>query len=286
MKIAIASGKGGTGKTTLAVNLALRCAETGKSVLADLDVEEPNSGIFIKGNLQKEKQMFRLVPKWDKQTCTHCRKCAKVCHYNAILELGENILVLPELCHSCHACSELCPAGALPMLTSSLGNLRHFNNGRLNFIESKLDIGVEMASPLIRQTLHYMEENCSDADYLFLDCPPGTSCSVINATKDADFILLVTEPTPFGLYDLSLAVETMRHLDKPMAVVVNRFGIGNDEVVQYCEKQQIPIWAVLPNQREIAELYSRGEVIYPKIKEFRNGLDDILTELGKTERPA
>jgi MinD superfamily P-loop ATPase len=284
MKIAIASGKGGTGKTTLAVNLALRAAETASVVLADLDVEEPNSGIFIKGDLQEKKQMFRLVPQWDNQTCTLCGKCTEVCHYNAILKLGNEILVLPELCHSCFACSELCPVNALPMVNSPLGFLRLYKSGWLNFIESRLDIGIEMASPLIHQTLDYVDKNFSEMDYQFLDCPPGTSCSVITATKEADFIILVTEPTPFGHYDLSLAVETMQHLKKPMAVVINRYGIGNDEVFRYCEKQNIPVWAALPNQRAIAKLYSNGEVIYPKVKEFRQGLDDILHKLDSIKR--
>jgi len=284
MKIAIASGKGGTGKTTLAVNLALRAAETASVVLADLDVEEPNSAIFIKGNMLSEQQKFRSVPHWDKQACTLCGKCMEVCHYHAILKLGEEILVLPELCHSCYACSELCPVQALPMQDVPLGFLKHFESGQLHFIESKLDIGVEMASPLIHQTLDFLDENFSGADYQFLDCPPGTSCSVITATKEADFVILITEPTPFGLYDLSLAVETMQHLGKPMAVVVNRYGIGNDEVFQYCEKHIIPVWAALPNQRAIAELYSNGEVIYTKVKEFRQGLDDILQKLDSIKR--
>ncbi|MFO7660260.1 MAG: ATP-binding protein [Candidatus Cloacimonadaceae bacterium] len=281
MRIAIASGKGGTGKTTLAVNLALRSAETHNVVLADLDVEEPNSAIFVKGKLVSEQQMFRAVPHWDKQKCTLCGKCTEVCHYHAVLKLGNEILVLPELCHSCYACSELCPVNALPMQDVPLGFLRHFESDRLHFIESKLDIGVEMASPLIHQTLDYLDKKHPEADYQFLDCPPGTSCSVITATKDADFVMLVTEPTPFGLYDLSLAVETMQHLGKPMAVVVNRYGIGNEDVFQYCESQNIPVWAKLPNQRAIAELYSSGEVIYNKIPEFKKGMDAILSELDK-----
>jgi len=279
MKIAIASGKGGTGKTTLSVNLALRAAETRNVALADLDVEEPNSGIFLAGELVHEEQMFRAVPQWDNELCTLCGKCAEVCLYNAVLKLGDTIMVLPELCHSCYACSELCPVGALPMRERNLGHLRHFRLGRLDFIESRLDIGVEMASPLIGQTLDYLKTQCPEKDYQFQDCPPGTSCSVINATKNADFIILVTEPTPFGLYDLSLAVETMRHLGKPLAVVVNRHGIGNDAVFRYCEAEQIPIWAAMPNQREIAELYSRGEVIYTRVEKFRQGLDAILKQL-------
>ncbi|MBP7310012.1 MAG: ATP-binding protein [Candidatus Cloacimonetes bacterium] len=285
MKIAIASGKGGTGKTTLAVNLALRAAETQATLLIDLDVEEPNSGLFLSGSPQREERRYRQVPFWDKASCTLCGKCTEVCHYNAVLKLGDRIMVLPELCHSCYACSELCPTKALPMQDSELGWLRVYRQGGLSFIESKLDIGVEMASPLINQTLAYAAENYPDAGLQLRDCPPGTSCSVINATKDADLVILVTEPTPFGLHDLSLAVNTMRHLKKPLAVVINRVGIGNDDVFKYCETQGIPIWAAFKHQREIAEIYSRGEIIYTQVPEFRDELDKILKEISIARHP-
>jgi MinD superfamily P-loop ATPase len=279
MKVAIASGKGGTGKTTLAVNLALRTAETMDVSLLDLDVEEPNSGIFIQGEQIECQNIYRKVPIWKQESCTLCGKCVNLCQFNAILKLGDTILVLPELCHSCYACSELCPSSALPMQNMVLGQLKHYRYGKLSFIESKLEIGVEMASPLIRQTLDFAKIINSKVKYQFQDCSPGASCAVITATKDADFILLVTEPTPFGLYDLNLAVETMRHLGKPMAVVVNRVGIGNDEVFSYCEAQGLPVWARFPNQREIAELYSRGELVYSVVEAFCQGIDQIISEL-------
>jgi len=282
-KIAIASGKGGTGKTTLAANLARRAAETRPVALLDLDVEEPNSGIFIKGEEIERRELFRLVPNWDKESCLLCGKCVEVCKYNAVLKLGNRILVLPELCHSCHACSELCPAGSLPMEKLLLGQLTLLQDGKLDFIESKLEVGVEMASPLIHQTLELAPGLCPEAELQLRDCPPGTACSVINATKDADLILLVTEPTPFGLHDLDLAVQTMRHLNKPMAVAVNRQESGNDTVQRYCDSQGLEIWAVFPNQRGIAELYSRGELIYPKVEEFREQLDGLLKRLDAWE---
>ncbi|HPH61014.1 MAG TPA: ATP-binding protein [Candidatus Syntrophosphaera sp.] len=281
MKIAIASGKGGTGKTTLAVNLALRAAETRNVVLADLDVEEPNSAIFIRGDKTTEQRFFRAVPNWEKEACTLCGKCAEVCQFNAVVKLGETILVLPQLCHSCFACSELCPVNALPMRNTPLGWLRGYQQGRLVFLESKLDVGEEMAAPLIGQTISYMDEKLSRPEFQFRDCPPGTACPVIAATSDADLVLLVTEPTPFGLYDLELAVETMRQLDKSMAVVINRWGIGDGKVLRFCEKEQLPVWAIFPNQRKIAELYSRGELIYPEVQEFREGLDAILARLNE-----
>jgi len=279
MRIAIASGKGGTGKTTLAVNLALRAAEEASVLLMDLDVEEPNSGVFVKGELLDQQRMFRMVPHWDKETCSQCGKCPSLCNFNAILKLGERIMVLPELCHSCYACSELCPTGALPMQQESLGMLSSCKLGALSFVEGKLDIGVEMASPLISQSIQHADDNYASCAYQILDCPPGTSCSMINATKTADFVILITEPTPFGLYDLSLAVDTMRHLGKPFGVVVNRHGIGNDDVYGYCEAEQIPILASIPNLRKIAELYSRGEVLIDTVPEVRASIDKILVAL-------
>jgi MinD superfamily P-loop ATPase len=281
IKIAIASGKGGTGKTTLAANLALRASETRRTVLADLDVEEPNSGIFVKGDLISQQQMFRQVPVWDQAGCTLCGNCTEVCQYNAILKLGKTIMVLLELCHSCHACSELCPTDSLPMRDTALGWLRSYRRDKLSFIESRLEIGVEMASPLIRQTIGYLHDEHQEASLQVRDCPPGTSCSVISATKDADFIILVTEPTPFGLYDLSLAVDTMRHLDKAMAVVINRHGIGNDDVISYCKRENLTFWGMIPHLREIAELYSRGEMIYPRVDAFRQELDNIIGHIDQ-----
>ena len=184
-------------------------------------------------------------------------------------------MVFPELCHGCYACSELCPAEALPMVPEKMGELKHFDTGTFDFVESKLDVGQEQAVPLIARTLSYVEEFFS-GDYIKLyDSPPGTSCPVIEATKGADFIVLVTEPTPFGLHDLSLAVETMRELNKKFGVVVNRYGIGNDHVLSYCKKEKIPVLSKLPNNRRIAELYSRGKLVYREIPEIGEELRKI-----------
>ncbi len=280
IRIAIASGKGGTGKTTLAVNLALRAAESLQTQLLDLDVEEPNSGLFLKAPPVDEQPRYRQVPAWEREACTLCGKCAGVCRYNAVLKLGQSIMVLPELCHSCYACSELCPTNSLPMRDKELGWTRKYRLGKLDFTESKLDIGVEMASPLIRQTIDDASQNSGSLALQFRDCPPGTSCPVISACKDADLVILVTEPTPFGLHDLSLAVETMQHLGKPLAVVLNRSGIGNDDVLRYCESQNLEVWASFPHRREVAELYSQGEVIYPRVTEFRAQLDLVLAHIA------
>ncbi|MEZ5198930.1 MAG: ATP-binding protein [Bacteroidales bacterium] len=280
MKIAIASGKGGTGKTTLSTNLACYLAENEEVVLTDLDVEEPNSGLFIQANLVHEEEKFKMVPDWIEHKCTLCGVCQRVCNFNAVIQFGKMIMVFPELCHACYACSELCPESALPMNSKKLGRLRQYKKGNLNFIESRLDIGEEQAVPLIKQTLSYINEHFNGQAIRIYDSPPGTSCPVIEATKDADFVILVTEPTPFGLHDLKLAIETMIGLKKNFGVVVNRYGIGNDEVLKYCEKENIPLLAKIPNERRIAELYSIGSLIYKEVPEVKNELDKIVTYLN------
>ena len=284
MNIAIASGKGGTGKTTVSVNLASYLAEEDKVVLTDLDVEEPNSKLFLETELFYKEDKFKMIPEWIEGKCTLCGNCQKVCNYHAVIQLGPSILVFPELCHSCYACSELCPTNALPMIPVKMGELSHYINNNLNFIESRLEIGQEQAVPLIAQTIDYVNEKFSGELIKIYDSPPGTSCPVIEATKDADFVILVTEPTPFGLHDLKLAVETMKELKKEFGVIINRDGIGNDDVLKYCTKEQIPVLAKIPNSRKIAEIYSSGGLIYKEVPEFKKQLESIKDFIKKIEK--
>jgi MinD superfamily P-loop ATPase len=283
MKIAVASGKGGTGKTTISTNLASLISENSKVVLTDLDVEEPNSGIFIKGELIYDEVKYKLIPNWHKDTCTHCGKCQQVCNFNAVIQLGPEIIVFPELCHSCFACSELCSTDSLPMGQKEIGTTKHYANQSLSFIESQLTIGEEQAVPLISQTIKYVDKKFDDSYIKIFDAPPGTSCPVIESTKHVDFIVLVTEPTPFGLHDLKLAVDTMKELKKNFGVVINRYGIGNDDVIAYCEENEIEILAKIPNSREVAELYSDGQIVYDKIPhvklEFQKLMFNILKKV-------
>jgi len=272
MKIAIASGKGGTGKTTLATNLSAYLSEKEKVVLIDLDVEEPNSGLFIKGELVHKEDKYKMIPQWEQDKCTLCELCQEVCNFHAVIQLTDQIMLFPELCHSCYACSELCPTSALPMVQQKMGELKHFHLGNLSFVESRLDIGQEQAVPLIAQTKKYINTHFSGEMIQLYDAPPGTSCPVIEATKDADLVILVTEPTPFGLHDLTLAVNTMKELKKEFGVIVNRHGIGNDDVLEYCLKEHIPVLSKIPNDRRIAELYSRGELVYQKVPEINKQL--------------
>jgi MinD superfamily P-loop ATPase len=280
MKITIASGKGGTGKTTISTNLSSYLAKEADVVLADLDVEEPNSKLFIEGNLIFEKACDKMVPQWKKDECTLCGNCEEVCRFNAVIKVGDEILVFPELCHSCYACSELCPTESLPMIPQKIGELKHFKTENLDFVEGRLGIGEEQAVPLISQVIEYIDEKFSQDTIKLFDAPPGTSCPVIEASRGSDFVILVTESTPFGLNDLKLAVETMRVLCQKFGVVINRHGIGDNGVEEYCNSEGIPIIAKIPNDRRVAELYSKGELIYPKIQEFETALKQIAEFVG------
>jgi len=294
MKIAIASGKGGTGKTTLSTNLAAYISETISNdsnrqvILVDLDVEEPNSGLFIKGDLINDQNKYRSTPLWDADKCTHCGECKTICNFNAIAQLPKAILIFPELCHSCFACSELCPEQALSMVDKKMGVLKHYqqhgdllDNNNITFIESRLDIGEISAVPLIKQTIDYVESNFSAEAIKIYDSPPGTSCPVIETVKDVDFVILVTEPTPFGLHDLKLAVETVKKLDREFAIVINRHGIGDNGVEQYCLKNNIPIIGKIPNMRQAASLYSQGKLLYNIIPEIKEQLALIYEAIKK-----
>ncbi len=280
MKIAIASGKGGTGKTTLSTNLASFLAQTHKVVLTDLDVEEPNSALFLKTELIHQEDKFKMIPEWHKTSCTLCGNCQDVCNYHAVIKVVDMIMVFPELCHSCYACSELCPTNSLPMLAKKMGELKHFKTDKFDFVESRLSIGEEQAVPLIKQTLNYIDEKFNNEFVKLYDSPPGTSCPVMEATKDADFVILITEPTPFGFNDVKLAIETMQELKKDFGVVINRYGLGNADIEKYCNEKNIPILAKIPNKREIAELYSKGELLWDKIPEVKVELEKIINFLG------
>lgn len=281
LKIVIASGKGGTGKTLLATNLAAYLGTTQKTVLADLDVEEPNGFIFINGSIESVYDFHKMIPAWDETRCILCGICSGLCKFHAVVQLGNHIAVFGELCHSCYACSELCPENALPMQPHKTGEVKILTSGNLEFVEGRLNVGEEQAVPLIRHIHELVDKNYNGIRIQIFDSPPGTSCPVVAATKDAGFVVLVTEPTPFGLNDLKLAVETMRELGRKTGVVINRYGIGNDDVEKYCEKEQIAVLAKIPFDRRIAEFYSRGELVYDKIPEMPGVLQAIIDHAVK-----
>ena len=284
MNIAIASGKGGTGKTTLATNLVSFISSNynkqiyNEVVLVDLDVEEPNSGLFIKGDLVAQEDKFKAIPQWDSEKCILCGECKSHCNFNAIAHLPEQIMIFPELCHSCYACSELCPEQALPMINKKMGVLTHYKhkNNNLSFVEGKMDIGEPSAVQLINQTKSYIDSNFPKDALRIYDSPPGTSCPVIESVKDMDLVILVTEPTPFGLHDLKLAVETMLKLELKFVVVINRDGIGNNDVEKYCDENKISIIGKIPNMKKAAELCSQGKLLYAEIPEIKKELEYIF----------
>ncbi len=243
-----------------------------------MDVEEPNSGLFIRGELIDEKIKYRLVPEWKEDKCTLCKRCANICEYNALAFLGISVMIFPELCHSCYACSDLCPEDALPMVPHRMGVTKRYHlNDNLQFMESRIDIGVEQATPLIEQTRKFIKENYDDTWFTILDAPPGTSCPVMEAVKDADLVVLITEPTPFGFHDLKLAIDTMEELKKKYAVVINKYGIGNDDVLNYCHDKRIPVIGKIPHLREAAQIYSRGKIMINELPEIKREIEKIYT---------
>ncbi len=288
MRIAIASGKGGTGKTTLSVNLASYISNEGKGVkqiivLTDLDVEEPNSGVFIHGILMDNQNIYRSVPTWDQLKCSLCGKCSSWCNFNALVRLPEKVLVFPELCHSCYACSELCTEDALPMTNLRTGILNHYLvKDHFSFVEGKLDVGQESAVPLINQTKSYVDDHYQDDVIKIYDCPPGTSCPVIEAVDGADYVVLVTEPTPFGLHDLKLTVNTIKELGLRLGVVINRYGVGDQNVEAYCLENNIPVLGKIPNMRDAATLYSQGMIFYDKFPVIERELKKIFEDIKRT----
>ena len=254
MIISVASGKGGTGKTLVATSLALSLQNRKPVQFLDCDVEEPDVHIFLKPSLNHKQVVSIPVPRVDEKKCTHCGRCAEVCAYNAIAVIGEKVLIFPELCHGCGACSYLCPEGALSELNREVGVLEAGQSKGIQFIHGKLAVGEAMAVPVIRE----VKKHINRERLAIIDVSPGTSCPVVEAVRDSDFCLLVTEPTPFGLNDLALAIDMLNKLSIPSGVVINRDGAGDSKVEDYCHKEGIPILLRIPLNIEIAQLYSKG----------------------------
>ncbi len=281
MRIAIASGKGGTGKTTVATNLAYMASRNGQSVAyLDCDVEEPNGHIFLKPQISESKPIGNLIPQVDEAKCIHCGKCGEICQYSAIVCVGEKVLVYPELCHACGGCALVCPTDAISETLREMGKLETGQAGPIRFVQGLLNIGEAMIPPLIRE----VKAAAPEVDLIIVDSPPGTSCPVIESTRDSDFVLLVTEPTPFGLNDLKLAVEMVRALKLPFGVVVNRADLGDRQTYSFCEMNRIPILAEIPDDRRIAEAYSRGEMACEAIPKYGSVFTRLLSDIDEKVR--
>ncbi len=257
MILSIASGKGGTGKTTVAVNLALSLEGSHSVQFLDCDVEEPNAHIFLKPHILQSETVFLPIPEIVEEKCTYCGKCAEVCAYNALAVLKDTVLVFSELCHGCGGCSLLCPEQAINEKGQRIGIIEFGEANNIQFIHGKLDIGQAMAPPLTRAAKKHIDPTKT----VLIDVPPGTSCPVVEAVKGSDFCLLVTEPTPFGLNDLRLAVEILKKLNIPFGVIINRADEGDKKVHNYCERENIPILMTIPMDRNIAVAYSKGKTI-------------------------
>ncbi len=265
MIISVASGKGGTGKTLVATSLALSLKDRERVQLLDCDVEEPNDHILLKPKIAGSEPVLISVPKVDETKCTYCGKCAQVCVYHAIAVLGEHVLTFPQLCHGCGACSYLCPEKAISEEGREIGIIEMGQSDGVAFVHGKLTIGEAMAPPVIRK----VKEKTNHDGIAIIDVPPGTSCPVVEAIKGSDFCLLVTEPTPFGLNDLILAVETVRELGIPIGVVLNRAGVGDGKVEEYCSRENIPVLLTIPLDTQIARLYSRGITLVEGMPEWK-----------------
>jgi MinD superfamily P-loop ATPase len=278
LKIAIASGKGGTGKTTVAVNLAYYLVNIGKrTVYVDCDVEEPNGHLFLKPVWKRTYEVAVKIPKVDESKCDFCRKCSEICLYNALAVLAKKVLLFPSLCHSCGGCFHICPQKAIEEVDRVIGVVKFGTGKNVVTYEGRLNIGEALSPPIIK----YLKNIINASDLTIIDSPPGTSCPVIEAVKDTDYVILVTEPTPFGLNDLKLAVDMVRELNLPFGVVINRCGMGDDRVHTFCYQQGIDILLEIPNDRQIAEICSEGRLIVEALPEYSIYFETLFQSLSK-----
>jgi MinD superfamily P-loop ATPase len=277
--ISVASGKGGTGKTTIAVNLALTLQPDHPVQFLDCDVEEPNAHFFLKPRIEESREVFTPSPEIDDSRCNYCGKCAEVCAFNALAVLKDAVLVFSELCHGCGACSLLCPEKAIRETGKRIGVIESGRAGDISFSQGRLDIGQAMSPPLIRALKKEMDSSRT----VVIDAPPGTSCPVIESLKRSEFCLLVTEPTPFGLHDLELAVGAAKKMKIPCGIVINRASLGNGEgeVQKFCAREEIPILMTIPFDRKIAESYSRGETVIEAFPAYRTAFLELAESIGK-----
>jgi MinD superfamily P-loop ATPase len=272
MIITVASGKGGTGKTSVAVNLAL---SIGSAQLLDCDVEEPNAYLFLHAQLDKTEQVYATIPKIDEKLCDFCGKCSKFCHYNAIFTFEKKILVFPEICHSCNGCAIVCPKKAISQEKHRIGKINFCSADDLSLVYGELEIGKPMAVPVIKAVKKQIDKKRN----VIIDSPPGTSCPFVETSRGSDFCILVTEPTPFGLHDLKIAVSVLKKMVVPFGVIVNRAGIGDRKVYDFCREGKIPVLLEIPYKRRIAELYSKGMPFIFEMPDWKTKFQTLFNDI-------
>ncbi len=280
MIISIASGKGGTGKTTVATNLAYVISQSRNVTLLDADVEAPNCHLFFEKALEKTEDVYLPVPVINEEKCTLCGKCGEICQYNAIGVFGKSILTFPELCHNCGGCTLVCPEGAITEEDYHLGEICSFTDDNLKSHTGFLNVGESKAPPLIRAVKNYLEPD----DINIIDSPPGTSCSMVEAVKDADYIVMVTEPTPFGLYDLDLAAQVVDSIGIPYGIVVNRANDDPDPVDEFCRQRNIPILLKIPEEQKYASVYSKGQLLVKHFPQLKNKFENLYKKIAEQTR--
>ncbi len=280
MKIAVASGKGGTGKTMVATSLALSLVETYQVKLMDCDVEAPNAHLFLHPTFTQEIPAVIRIPKIDPERCTLCGKCVEVCQFHALAKVGKTIMVFPQLCHGCGSCTWNCPEGAIEEIPNPIGVIeKGTTTSGIDFTHGKLTLSEPMATPIIRQ-LKKLEKS-SNGTITILDSPPGASCSVVETVRGVDFVVLVTEPTPFGLHDLKQMLGILEDMQIRYGVVINRVGIGNDEVDRYLEQRRIPILMRIPFDKEIARGTAAGKPLVVIDPNYREKFKDMFQKINQ-----
>ncbi len=279
MVITIASGKGGTGKTTVAINLALSLG-TEKVMLLDCDVEEPNAHLFLSPKIEKKEKVYIPVPKVDDSKCDGCGECSRICQFKAIVVINKITLTFPELCHGCGGCIRICPNKAISESNKELGEIFFGKSKDLELIWGKLRIGEPMAPPIIKEIKKYKNKR----EITLIDAPPGTSCPVIASIKGADYTILVTEPTPFGFNDLKLTVDVVKTLKIPFGIVINRSDLGTEAVKEYAEKNNIPILLEIPFDEGIAKAYSKGIPFVEEMPEYKEKFVKLYTKIEQEVR--
>jgi MinD superfamily P-loop ATPase len=272
MIVSVASGKGGTGKTSVAVNMALSLSNV---QFIDCDVEEPNAHLLLHPKLSKMQPIYTLIPLVNETLCNYCGECSKFCQYNALFTSPEKVLVFPELCHSCGGCAMICPKKAITWKKNRIGALKFGSVRDLALVYGELEVGKPLAVPVIKA----VKKQIARGKNVILDSPPGASCPFVETVRASDFCVLVTEPTPFGLHDLKIAVQVLRKMAVPLGVVVNRAGVGDKKVYDYCKEEGIRVLMEIPYQREIAELYSRGTPFSIKMPEWKEKFQTLYREI-------